>query len=1389
MNKLSRRISGKWAKLFQTKRRRQHRRRLMPETLEDRRLLNVDINPAHNYLDAEDVNGDQSLTPLDALMVINDINRSHGGATGEGEDGAQNSALSTKKAFVDVNDDGSVSAVDALIVINKLMAEGEAGNVVTFSHQATDLEGNPITSAAVGQTFVLQTLGQDTRTSPQGIFAAYLDLDYDESLVTVNQRESQTLQFTETPTGGTYRLSFNGQTTDPITFADRDPSLPSPFDRDANIVAVLNAGRIEDALLALSNVNLGDIEVVPLTGGTVDGGARFNFEAKFGGQYANTDVPKLVPSDVQLTNAATNTNTPTLTVYNTSDELLIPTLAELQAEDPTVTAQDRADLVAANEVVRSFTFAFPKYSSGHSGRLSGTTNMIIDEIGAFTSNQTPGGGDPEVVVEIQVKAIAGGTATFLGNPADDAPDHDTLVFGVDNAVSIADIGFMQLDLPIFSEITAVDDTASLDENTGPIFINVLANDSIASGTGPTITNPIPTTSANGGTVAQSGNNGFNYTPATNFTGADTFNYTITNGSATASAQVTVTVNAIDDSPVISGPNSLSTDEDVSISLSGFTITDTDSTNITVNVSANGTLSQTSFSGTPSQVTTSLNGLTYTPVSNSSATDTINISASDGNSSDSHTVNITINPINDAPVNTVPGPQALFNTETLQFTGGQFSVSDVDASTLEVSLTIGQGTLQFGTAGTPSSSLTATGTISSINNQLSTLIYDPTDTFIGDDTLTMTTSDLGQSGAGGTLTDTDTVTLTVTPPQVPFAANDSFSADEGTGPFVLSPNPLDNDLRDSGATLTLTDLSPASNFGGSLNFSNGTFTYTPPSDPDFFGTETFTYTIEQDPAPSSTGHTSDSGTIVIEILPINDGPINSFGGSPISTSPTITGNEDETLSFSGSTGLTISDIDAGTGDVTVTLTVNSGTLNVSSTSGVQGNGGNQLTIDGTVSQVNNALGGLTYSPQGNFFGDDALTINTDDNGNTGASALSDNDTVNITIQPINDAPTLVVPGKQSFLTDFDNSFSSDPAPFSIDDIDAGTNDVQVDLTIGDGTLTISSTTGVTVTPNPGGSNGIRITGSVSNINNALASGVGYDSSLDGDKTLNVVVNDLGNVGGGNQLTASGSVEVEVLDFVPIDIVGQVFIDTNGDDHQDSNEPAIEGIDVVLSGTDFQGNSVNITDRTNGNGWYEFLSLRPNQPGSPYTITQSQPVFIANREGASDTMSLTIDQRGNVSISGGSSNFGERGFVPEFADIFDHFIHLQDPRYDSGILFASQGGSQAWSSTFGDRWNTTRYSNPRLAINSDGESGVLTVFDSSLGQDRTANVSTANATLTSRGKGADRIYRVIGGSELLGSAASSEGAANDAETGSVGDEIASGGSHSIFLRAVDAIMAGE
>jgi len=154
--------------------------------------------------------------------------------------------------------------------------------------------------------------------------------------------------------------------------------------------------------------------------------------------------------------------------------------------------------------------------------------------------------------------------------------------------------------------------------------------------------------------------------------------------------------------------------------------------------------------------------------------------------------------------------------------------------------------------------------------------------------------------------------------------------------------------------------------------------------------------------------SSSATDTINITAVNDAPVATI--TPTSYSAT-----EQTGLDLRNTGLSISDADA-TGPMTVTLSVTQGILNVAAgTSGasVSNSGTSSVTITGTVAQINallstNAGSTVSYIDNTDAPGASAtLTLNVNDNGNTGGGALQSSDTATINITAVNDAPVATI----------------------------------------------------------------------------------------------------------------------------------------------------------------------------------------------------------------------------------------------------------------------------------------------------------------------------------------------------------------------------------------------
>ena len=89
---------------------------------------------------------------------------------------------------------------------------------------------------------------------------------------------------------------------------------------------------------------------------------------------------------------------------------------------------------------------------------------------------------------------------------------------------------------------AVDDVASVPQGAAATAVPVLANDTFAPDVGETLSITVTTAPAHGTVVITGGGTGLTYRPAANYSGPDTFRYTISDGNGgTDTANVNITV--------------------------------------------------------------------------------------------------------------------------------------------------------------------------------------------------------------------------------------------------------------------------------------------------------------------------------------------------------------------------------------------------------------------------------------------------------------------------------------------------------------------------------------------------------------------------------------------------------------------------------------------------------------------------------------------------------------------------------------------------------------------------------------------------------------------------------------------------------------------------------
>ena len=290
------------------------------------------------------------------------------------------------------------------------------------------------------------------------------------------------------------------------------------------------------------------------------------------------------------------------------------------------------------------------------------------------------------------------------------------------------------------------------------------------------------------------------------------------GPQSDSDTVSITVNAVsptlNDAPVNTVPGPQNVPQDTALTLSTangnrISISDVDAgtnavavaltaTNGTLTLSGTSGLSFTTGDGTADasmaftgmlvNINTALDGLEFSPTGGYSGSASVQIETNDqghsgsgGAASDSDTVSITVNAVsptlNDAPVNTVPGPQNVHQDTALTLStanGNRISIHDVDAGSnaVAVTLTATNGTLTLSSGssaaaltfssgdGTADASMAFTGTLVNINAALDGLKFSPTAGYSGSATVQIVTDDQGNTGSGGAASDSDTVSITV-----------------------------------------------------------------------------------------------------------------------------------------------------------------------------------------------------------------------------------------------------------------------------------------------------------------------------------------------------------------------------------------------------------------------------------------------------------------------------------------------------------------------------------------------------------------------------------------------------------------------------------------------------
>ncbi|MGI2999644.1 tandem-95 repeat protein [Vibrio alginolyticus] len=761
-----------------------------------------------------------------------------------------------------------------------------------------------------------------------------------------------------------------------------------------------------------------------------------------------------------------------------------------------------------------------------------------DKVVSLDTNNGPANGTVSVNPD--------GSVTYT--PNDNYHGADSFIYIVTSG-GVSESTSVNVDVtPVNDAPVAKDDTAVTDEDT-PVTIDVLPNDTDIDGDTLSIQSAsVP--EAQGTVEIVDGK--LVFIPAENFHGDAEITYTITDGSLTDQATVNVTVNAVNDTPVVESniadqtlaedftPYSIdlntafsdvdNVDGELSFSVSGnsniqvaivngiatftptadwngseaLTFTATDPSGESVSQTVNFTvapvadivadkatvvedtptiikvLGNDTFEGDdkvvsldtnngPANGTVSVNpdgSVTYTPNDNYHGTDSFTYIVTSGGVSESTTVNVDVTPVNDAPVAT--NDNAVTDEDTPVTIDVLPNDTDIDGDTLSID-----------SASVPSNQ----GTVEIVDGKL---VFTPAENFHGDAEISYTVTD-------GSLTDQATVNVTVNAvndtPVVESNIADQTLAEDFT-PYTINLNTAFSDVDNADGELT---FSVSGNSNIQVAIVNGIATFTPTA--DWNGSETLTFTAT-DPSGESV-----SQTVNFTVAPVAD--IESDRATVVEDTPTIIkvlGND----TFEGD-------------DKVVSLDTNNGPAN------------------GTVSV--NPDGSVTYTPNDNYHGTDSFTYIVTSGG------VSESTTVNVDVTPVNDAP---VATNDNAVTDEDTPVTIDVLPNDTD-IDGDTlsiqsasvpeaqgtveivdgklvftpaenfhGDAEITYTVSDGALTDQATVNVTV-------NAVNDTPVVeSNIADQTLAEDFTPYSID----LNTAFSDVDNVDGELSFSVSGNSNIQV-----------------------------------------------------------------------------------------------------------------------------------------------------------------------------------------------------------------------------------------------------------------------
>lgn len=854
---------------------KQFLRMIRMEQLERRELMAGDLLPFHNYIYPNDVDGDFRISPLDALVVINELNASGPGSL------ADKQAPENFNRNIDVDGDNALSPLDVLSVINVLNSgEGELPPVVGVKYELyranadgsigtlipDDNTATPEPDAVIGtgERIIVRTTMTDLRrpathggATPRGVFSAYHDLNFTNADGSAAEKlqlqwgEFNRLTLSQSITGGSFTLRYGTQTT---------AAISPVFDEFGILDNEATRSLIQTRLAALfgaNNVRVSFAEA-PST-------SKPDYAINFIGTLARTDItPEGVVASDNLT-GGTGARVTLTTRVNPSpvqDEVARAAMNHNVNNGTTTTGTGTVDIV--------------RYTNGSAGSLLDAdpltpSKRTIRKLGGFANTTS------ELSPQIATRYLGVVDTLFVGaqpgiinlngtiTPLPTGGSGDNLGIAVFGARAVyltaSEVVLPSGTITIRDRLTAINDVGSVAEDSGSTTLTVGANDVEVDNRAFGIISVTQPTNGAGTVSIGTGTNPKNvvFTPAKDYFGPSTFTYTIESDRGDrATGTVTLDVTPVNDPPVILDVTYDATeDQTTPLVIAPTSIFSPGPAN-----ESSQTLSLAIVTAPPSSqgtatINTTTGSLEFLPAADFFGLVNIIVRGTDSgpnspapNSNNTlATLTITVAGVNDAPrivgttfSMTEDATSALVITPAQLFTPGPANES---SQTVTLAILSGPTTAQ-GTANISGGSLR----------------FVPAADFFGQVVMTVRGTDNGTPAASTDSTITINVTNVNDPP---IAVNDAFSVIALGDPNTL--NVLANDLPGPGgepgtiSVVSVTGVTPSTSGTVQVAAGGTGVVFTPSTSPTVFGTTaTFNYTINDQAGLPATA------TVTVTILP-------------------------------------------------------------------------------------------------------------------------------------------------------------------------------------------------------------------------------------------------------------------------------------------------------------------------------------------------------------------------------------------------------------------------------------------------------------------------------------------------------------------------------------------